>query len=238
MKQLHANPYSSHREISLLLPWYVNKTLSGAEMNRVEHHLKVCLTCRRELATLHKLAAAVRQEGSIDTAAQASFSLLKKRIHNPDAADREQAPRVIASPVQRLGYGKIRRLPRTALALAAVLLLSVLIPRFTDTGGLRINEYRTLSDAETPATGSNTVRVIFSNDTGRPKINEILASVHGRVVDGPTAQGVYTVALQNEPASTTVLNRVASLRDSPHVIFAEPAYALLSSVHADKDVKQ
>lgn len=238
MKQLHINPYSSHQEISLLLPWYVNKTLRGAEIKMVENHLKVCLTCRRELATLHKLAAAVQQEGSIDTVAHASFSHLKKRIHSSDAADQEKAPKVIASPVQRRRYDKIWRLPRPALALAAVLLLSVLIPRFTDTGSTQMNEYRTLSDAENPATSPNTVRVIFSNDTGQPKINEILASVHGQIIDGPTAQGVYTVAIQSELASENVLNRVASLRDNPHVIFAEPAYALLSSAHASKGMKQ
>lgn len=237
MKQLHNNPYSAHQEISLLLPWYVNKTLHGAEINRVENHLKVCLTCRRELATLHKLAAAVQQEGSIDSVAQASFSQLKKRIHSPDAAGQEKAAKVMALPVQRKAYGNTWRLPRPALALAAVILLSLLIPRFIDTGNFQMNEYRTLSNAENPAMSQNTLRVIFSTDTGQPKINEILASVHGQIIDGPSAQGVYTVAIDSELASKNVLDKVASLRKNAHVIFAEPAYALLSSAHANKDTK-
>ena len=45
----------------------------------------------------------------------------------------------------------IWRLPRPALALAAVVLLSLLIPRFIDTGNIQMNEYRTLSNAENPA---------------------------------------------------------------------------------------
>ena len=125
MKQFHNNPYSAHQDISLLLPWYVNKTLHGAEIKMVENHLKVCLTCRREIATLHKLAAAVQQEGSIDSAAQASFSQLKKRIHSTDETSREKAPKVVAFPGQRKGYGKLwlghSVLPRPALAMAAVL---------------------------------------------------------------------------------------------------------------------
>lgn len=234
MKQFHNNPYSAHLEISLLLPWYVNKTLHGAEIELVENHLKVCLTCRRELATLHKLAASVQQEGSIDSAARASFSQLKKRIHGTDETSREKPQKVVAFSSQRPWYG----LPRPALALAAVILLSLLIPRFLDTGNSQMNEYRTLSNAENPAVNKNTISVIFSNDTRQPQINEVLASVHGRIVDGPTAQGVYTVAIEGEPAPKNVLGIVASLRKNANVIFAEPAYALLSSTHANKDPKQ
>jgi hypothetical protein len=237
MKQLHNNPYSAHQDISLLLPWYVNKTLHGAEINKVDNHLKVCLTCRRELATLHKLAAAVQREVSIDSAAQASFSQLKKRIRGTDETSREKAAKVVALPGQRQWYSKHWLLPRPVLALAAVLLLSLLIPRFIDTGDIQMHEYRTLSNAENPAINQNTIRLIFSNDTKQPQINEILASVHGRIVDGPTAQGVYTVAIDSELASNNVLGMVASLRKSANVIFAEPAYALLSSAPANKDTK-
>jgi hypothetical protein len=237
MKQLHNNPYSAHQDISLLLPWYVNKTLHGTEMIMVENHLKVCLTCTRELASLRKLAAAVQREVSIDSSAQAAFAQLKKRIHGTNETSHENATIVIALPVQRKWFGKIWRLPRPALALAAVLLLSLLIPRFNDTGKIQMNQYRTLSNAENPAVSQNTIRVIFSNNTGQPQINEILASVHGQIIDGPTAQGVYTVAIKSELTSKKVLEMVSSLRKSDNVIFAEPAYALLSPAHTNKDTK-
>ena len=237
MKELHNNPYSVHQEISLLLPWYVNKTLHKNEIEMVENHLVVCMTCRRELATLHKLAAAVQNEGSIDSAAQASFTQLKKRIHGSNKTSQEKAPNVIALPVQRKAGGKIWHLSRPALALAAVLLVSLLVPRFIDTGNSQMNEYRTLSNAENRAASQNTIRVIFSNDAKQLEINEILASVNGQIIDGPTEQGVYTVAIQNEPASKDILDRVTLLQKNAQVIFAEPAYALLSSVHANKNVK-
>ena len=69
------------------------------------------------------------------------------------------------------------------------------------------------------------------------KLTHILASVQGRIIDGPTAQGIYTVAVDDELASKEVLDRIMSLRKNAHVIFAEPAYALLSSVDTDKDKK-
>ena len=241
MKQPHNNPYSAHQDISLLLPWYVNKSLHDAESKRVENHLKVCLTCRRELVTLHKLAAAVQQEGELDSAAQVSFSGLKKRIHSTNDINLEKAQEVAALPVRRKWFGKTDvaqwRLPQTAFALAAVLLLSLMMPRFIDTGAIQQNDFRTLSDAENPVVSQNTMRVIFSNDIQKPQINDILASVQGRIIDGPTAQGIYTVAVDNELASKDVLDRIISLRKNAHVIFAEPAYALLSSVDDDKGKK-
>lgn len=233
MKPLHNNPYSAHHEISLLLPWYVNKTLHGAEVKMVENHLKVCLTCRRELATLQKLATAVQLEGSLDTVAQASYSHLIKRIHSPAGAGLEKTQNIINLPPQDKGYGKIWRLPRPALALAAVVLLSLLIPRFINTSNIPKNEYRTLSNAENPAISQNTLRVIFSSDTGQTQINEILASVHGRIIEGPNEQGLYTIAIQSESASKHVLDMLELLRNNTHVIFAEPAYALLSSGNAN-----
>jgi hypothetical protein len=81
MKHLPANPYSTHDDISLLLPWYVNNTLHGSELKDVENHLNVCLTCKRELVNLKKLSLAINQEGSFDSAALASFSHLKDSIH-------------------------------------------------------------------------------------------------------------------------------------------------------------
>jgi hypothetical protein len=237
MKQPHNNPYSAHQDILLLLPWYVNKTLRGAEIEKVENHLKVCLTCRREITTLHMLAAAVQQEGSIDSAAQASFSQLKKRLHDTDETSQKQTPKVVALPSQPQWYSKLWLLPRPALALAAVILLSLLIPRYIDTGNSQINEYRTLSNAENPALSQNTISVIFSNDTGQPQIKEIIASVHGKIVGSPTAQGLYTVAVESELAPKDVLGMVEVLRNNANVIFAEPAYALLSSAHANKGTK-
>ena len=238
MKPLQNNPYAAHQEISLLLPWYVNKTLSEDEIERVENHLKVCLTCKRDIVALQTLAAAVQQEGAIDTVAQASFSRLKKRIHSPDSAGRKNAPKVMAMPVQRKEQGKLWRLPPPALALAAVLLLSLLITRFIDPGNFQMTEYRTLSNAEHPAIGQNTLKVIFSTGTQQPQIDEILASVQGQIVDGPTEQGVYTVAVDSELAPEKVLDRISSLRKNAHVIFAEPSYALLSPSHDNKDTKQ
>jgi hypothetical protein len=230
------NPYPAHQEILLLLPWYVNNTLHSAEVKTVENHLKVCLTCRREIESLYKLSVAARQVGPLDSVAHASFLQLKKRLHPNAKPDREpEAP--VAPSCHRKWYSRYLTLPRSAFALAAVLLLSLLIPRYTDTVRIQGNEYHTLADKENPAAGENEIRVVFSNDVNQQQIKKILASVNGRIVAGPTTHGVYIVRIEQAPASKSILELIALLRKNASIIFAEPAYALLSSFHADKAIK-
>jgi len=240
MKQIHSNPYSAHQDILLLLPWYVNKTLHGAENETVENHLKVCLTCRRELASLQKLAEAVRHEGSFDSTMQVSFSQLKKRIHQPDELNLAEKPKVTTLSGHRKWLGKIKVMPRSAFAMAAVLLLSLLLPRFIDTSHFMTNDYRTLSNGENPVTGDkNTISVIFSNATEKGQIDKILALIQGQIVNGPDNQGIYKIAISGEPVARDILEMVSSLRNNPNVLFVEPAYALLSSVSdASKDMQK
>ncbi|MEQ1529313.1 MAG: hypothetical protein ABL925_08350, partial [Methylococcales bacterium] len=118
----------------------------------------------------------------------------------------------------------------------AVLLLSLLLPRFIDTGNMQMNDYRTLSNAENPITGGkNTISVIFANDIKKAQMDKLLVLIQGQIINGPNEQGLYKIAITGEPASKAVLETVAALRNNPDVLFVEPAYALLSAVSADKD---
>ena len=38
-----------HREATLLLPWYVNGTLEGAERARTDRHVRECVACKGEV---------------------------------------------------------------------------------------------------------------------------------------------------------------------------------------------
>ncbi len=247
MKNLYNKSYSDHQELSLLLPWYVNKTLHGNDLTALESHLSVCLTCKRELNQLHKLAQAVKQEGSLDSAEQVSFARLKKRLHAGDQLDLQSLPQ----QQRKDTVGNVRQLDkarkpawanaisRPALALAAAVLLSlaVIMPRYyIDNSPQVVGNYRTLSsDAQLNEIAiANEIRVVFAENIDQGQKNKILERVNGQIVASPTAQGVYTVRLDRNIASKRLLDVVESLRKDSNVIFAEPAYALLSSSHREK----
>jgi hypothetical protein len=254
MKIIDKKPYTAHQELSELLPWYVNKTLQGAELRAVETHLAVCLTCKRELMQLQRLAQAVIKEGALDSAEQASFLRLKKRLHSgkqldvhslPQQVHLGQKPVGVFNSVSQINTANKRgwtssAMPRTALAMAAVLLLSlsVLMPRYVGNADLLGSNFRTLSDApdaKQDGISANEIRVVFADNVDQQQKNTILERVHGRFVsDNPTAQGVYTVRLEKDMAVKHLLDVIELLRKDNNIVFAEPAYALLSSAHAER----
>ena len=92
MKHIDDNSYASHQEITLLLPWYVNKTLQGAELDTVKQHLNNCLICNRELLNLQNLSGLINQASTVELSAQGSFAKLKKRLHPAEVAQQSVVP--------------------------------------------------------------------------------------------------------------------------------------------------
>ncbi|CAG7856468.1 hypothetical protein MCAMS1_00965 [biofilm metagenome] len=236
--QLETKIYTDHQEFSQLLPWYVNKSLQGNELRAVESHINSCLTCKRELTQLTKLAQAVKHEGALDSAENASFARLRMRLHGqqPDATTQQQ-PAVSGNVVQINAQAKnqINSWYRPALAMAAAVLLSVIfiLPMSANNPGN--NDFRTLSNGEPEkAISTDEIRVVFANNINLQQKNTIVGRVHGQIIDNPTAQGVYTVRLESASDANHALAVIESLRQDSNVIFAEPAYALLSSMHEER----
>jgi hypothetical protein len=238
----HSKTDSTHQRLFQLLPWYVNRTLQGSELKVVEDHLSVCLSCKRELKQLEKLAQAVSQEDSLDTTESAAFSRLKKRLHSGTQAGNVLELPVLPQQDQPVNQGKVvdkaNQLATTkkqgwmkaTLAMAAALLLSLLIPRYVEIELKHHNDFRTLSsDKGQKANNAKEIRVVFAETTNQQQRNAIVARIHGQVIDKRTEQGVYTVRLKSNVATKHLLEAVESLRKDSKVIFAEPAYALLSS---------
>lgn len=249
MKQINKTSYSDHQELSQLLPWYVNKSLQGTELNAVEEHLKVCLMCKREQTQLQKLAQVIVHNGSIDTAEHASFSRLKKRLHNGQALDlqarikqdtslQNHSGNVKSLKIDKKHFWTANIISRPALAMAAALLLSLtaLMPHYIESDQQLFGNFRTLSsDSELQAMKSNEIRVVFADNVNQQQKDKILEKVHGQFIDNiPSAQGVYTVKLEKNVAENHLLDAIDLLRKDKNVIFAEPAYALLSSTQAEE----
>jgi len=78
MKRTDDNPDTTHENISMLLPWYTNESLYGAELALVEQHLQACSLCQQELTNLQQLSVTIQQTNAFNAPTQVgSFSLLK-----------------------------------------------------------------------------------------------------------------------------------------------------------------
>lgn len=222
----------THSELVLLLPWYVNQTLSSNEHQLVERHLKSCLICRRELLNLRKLSAAVQGAADLDMAADASLAGLRMKMQQ--AGDSRPMPSsLFAQSASRGGKGEQTanglsakperfwtRFGNTGkgLAIAASLLLVMAPVALNYLPLSTTGDYYTLADARPDSRPVGQLRVVFTKTMPPEEIDRLLRGINAVRVDGPNSMGAYTINL-------TVSEReqaLALLRGRQDVILAEP----------------
>lgn len=207
-----------HREVGELLPWWVAGNLDRDESRFVEEHLEECPECRREERRCRREREAV--VATADVAPLPHPSRFERLVDGLEESDREGSEEPLSpSPPVR---GRMRGMRWALLAQAAViaLLLGILVwqPGISPESG----EYRTLSDPAALAVEESRIRLVFDPDVTEGRIRAILSEIDGRIVDGPTRLGAYTVAVPTGPGSDAVSVVLGHLRGLPEVMLAEP----------------
>lgn len=207
-----SNAKASHRRVSELLPWYLNGTLEGPELDRVESHLRTCESCQIALAAEQRLAHMLRTSEELAFSPERALDRMRERLATDDTHDGpETTPdwmarlRAVAAPV------------RWALV-AQFLIIAVL-----GVAVLRLDHepapYRTLS---TPSEGDTSevtsLRLVFDATASEGDLRALLVETGCTIVAGPSRFGVYTVAVSPRDVHSTL----DTLRSSPLVTFVEP----------------
>lgn len=241
---------NAHEGVEMLLPWYVNGRLSAVETAEVEQHLERCSVCRAELEQCRALARTLHQQQPIGwqpapghfERALAEIERLEAKtppVQPPRYADSDTRSTATAGQSKPIAFQRqyppwLQRLRdwlgatpvpvRWTLALeslaVAALLLVLLVPgRMPATPG-----YETLSNDDQPAAlAGPRLRVVFNETATVADLRDLLLPVNGGIVTGPTALGVFIVALPDgsraQPSLTEALVR---LRASPQVRVVEP----------------
>lgn len=223
-----SSAYSNHDEIWLLLPWYVNSSLQSSECKRVQQHLQVCLTCRRELAEQGSLAKRLGHSPRLEISPQPSFERLMSRIRveGETQAKHKQPPPVKGSAPFDWKQAVLGFLSPKPLAAAFATGMFAGLLAFMMNGGrlLPPASYHTVANVNALPFEPNDIRVIFADNTPDQAIRSLIDSVHGRVLEGPNSMGAYTVRIPadagHQPLMAEALNQ---LRADKAVVFAEPA---------------
>ena len=218
-----------HQQVWELLPWYVNGTLSGQDLDLVTGHLPACSDCAEEVARGRDLAVAVSTVPAVATAPSGErLARLLARIDAIEAAgSRDRGwrgrlrERIDAFRELMQSMPAPARWALVAQAALVVLLVAVVAWQAALSSG---QTYRTLSSApEQALRGQAQIRVVFTDDISEREMRAVLEHVKGRIVDGPSAVGAYTVEV---PVPAIASERVAPvlevLRTQPNVRLAEP----------------
>ena len=220
-----APPLDPHEAATLLLPWYANGTLSPEETRQVEAHLGQCPHCRAELEQYRILGEQVREQP--EWTWQPPSGHFERLMADIDRLDTLAVPvRAKPSPWQRL-MDWLRETPQPmrwtlaaeSLALAMLVLVVWLPGRPVVEPG-----FETLSSVTTSTrpTGPR-LRVGFDPTLRIADLQSLLQVLHGQIVAGPSALGIYTVALDAEGRPEAALDHALTvLRAHRQVLLAEP----------------
>ena len=223
MNTQDSHAYSNHDEIWLLLPWYANGSLKAQERERVKAHLGVCLVCRKELAEQAMLARHLQHEPAVEISAKPSFDRLMARIQSePRPTQPKPKPHWLVAGFKGWLDG-MGPLP-LATACAAVL-LAFTLPFLALEPREPAPAFHTVADSGSlDRFAQNDLRVIFAEPVTEQERATLISAIHGRIVDGPSPSGLYTVRLAESGNSGFGLPQaLAHLRANPSVVFAEPA---------------
>lgn len=232
-----------HQQAQRLLPWLVNGTLAGRELEQVRQHVERCSDCGEDVAAQLVLARELGTESEL--APSPHPARVRSLLARIDAVEPGRSPRRrrwlgarVASWLvpRRLANGADGvdgvdgakgAVPRGIWALVAVqtsVVLAICAVLLIEGRERRAPaEYHTLSvpRAVDPETAGPRLRLVFEESASAAEIRSVLESVAGRIVDGPTALGVYTVELpgarsEGLGATLELLRRQSSVR------FVEP----------------
>jgi anti-sigma factor RsiW len=203
-------PFESgvHKVVDALLPWYVNGTLEGDELECVRRHLGECAQCREESEWLRQLHAACVAAESVPGASPA-FRNLRQRL--------ETRSTNAARPtwLHRAGFRRGAWLPWfVAGSLAVIVTLATSVLQQTSAPAL----YRTLGDAGSPSRASGSLVVVFDPAATEADLRRILREAGARVVDGPTQSNAYVLEVPAERRQ----DALHALRTERAVVLVEP----------------
>lgn len=216
-------PHQRHEETSLLLPWYVNGTLEPDERELVETHLRECAECAAEGKDLRLMkAAVVRAIEDERVPSLPPLPRIRARIEEEKAAPLSWQTRLehrLAALLQR------RPVP--------VLIAALVVVQFAVLAGLAgVLYFDQRRGGVEPMSGpgvlergipGSRIKISFQATASEQAIRELLHQVHGRIVDGPSLQGMYRVEVilpSGDPAALDGL--LKSLRARTDLVrFAE-----------------
>jgi Putative zinc-finger len=191
-----------HREVSELIPWYVNARIGEGERQRVDAHLRVCAACRGELQLQQQVHAAMTADPGVEYIPAASLKRLNERLdalQAAPAAPQETAP----LPTQRsIRWGQSMAASMLLMAAALSILGAGLWTHFQSRG--RAADYYTVSSPVAHAP-QEVIRAVFAPATTLTELQAMLDEAQLRIVSGPTEAGVYSLAANSRRSVSSSL---------------------------------
>ena len=200
---------TTHSRAFELLPWLANGSLSAAERDAVEQHVRSCLSCHRELKEQQRLRQAMRAQPTVHLSAQTGYERLTRALGGEPSLEEPRTARSFD------GFVRFATVAAAGLAIVAMLLWIVPSPR----GARNEATYETLATQEARVAGD--IDVVFVQSITAAEMQALLAEIDGSITGGPSEAGRYTIQLDDSSATDAELDALlARLAADPRIRFA------------------
>ncbi len=194
----------THAQAFELLPWLINGTLCGAELDSVQDHVRSCIACRIAVREQQRLRVAVREQPTVPLSAEVGFEQLTGQLDGRGALPHFFSAR------QFVGSSR-----RAHLAAAAALLAAVVgVAWLAGSGVNRAPEFTTLGKES--AIDDLRIDLIFATWVSESDMRALLSEINATIVGGPSEIGRYTVSIGGNAATegdvSALLERLTSDR--------------------------
>jgi hypothetical protein len=207
-----------HEEISMLIPWYVNGSVSEIDRQRVDAHLLQCAQCRNDLTLERGVYEGMSADTGVEYMPAASLKRLQARLDGlvTEARVGEGSQEAfVAVPRRRVVTWQGVMAASVAIMAVAVSLLAA--DRWTQSRTRAAASYYTVTTAA-PRVSNEVIRAVFIPTITLVELQSVLDEAGLRIISGPTEAGVYSLAANSRrPVSSSL----ALLRGHAKVRFAE-----------------
>ena len=224
-----------HEDAWLSLPWLANGRLSQAERDKIEPHVRVCPTCREELAFQRLLCNALTEPDRVTYAPGPSFRKLMDRIDGtaPPARKTQERSTAPVTPARRRSNNTPSLWRPPGLAWAASFIVAIGL------GGIATTVYRSSQPLYTTHTdmaraATNILHISFDRSVTFGEAEEVLRSSGARVVEGPDSSGIIGIAPANlAPGKATPERMSQEMRSLSRRLHADPRVRWVEPVPED-----
>jgi hypothetical protein len=206
---------AEHREVSELIPWYVNATLDERGRRRVDAHVGMCTVCSDDLLVQRRLFEAIDSATTVDYMPMASLRLLQARLDVMQAQPAPEGSSAVAHASSRATWGTWMAASVAGVAVAVGLLVADRWVQYDARGSAP--KYYTVTSA-TPRPRDEVIRAVFSPTITLVELQSVLQEAQLKIISGPTEAGVYSLA---SDSSLPVRTSLELLRRHAAVRFAE-----------------
>jgi hypothetical protein len=215
-----------HREISSLIPWYVNGTLDATDRKKVDAHRGSCAACRYELLQERHVYQQMTSEVGVEYMAGPSLKRLQSRLDELETGtsrpDAPATPAPTRSPVR----------PWWGLLAASIVVMAVALSLLAGNRWLEFRAGPSQAAYHTVTTRAarspdEVIRAVFSPAITLVELQTVLKESQLKIISGPTEAGVYSLAATS---TQPVDSSLAALRRHATVRFAESTQPVERSV--------